>query len=117
MQITGTIEKILPIQTGEGRNGTWVKQDIVINQGGKYPTIVCVTFFGTKCTPEGYQVGESVEVEVNAKSNEKDGKYFTNLTAWKIARPGSAASPQTSKPEQRKEPDPIQAQEEDKLPF
>lgn len=116
MQITGTIEKILPLQTGEGRNGTWVKQDVVINQGGQYPTIVCITFFGTKCTPEGYVVGESVEVEVNAKSNEKDGKYFTNLTAWKMKRTGGSTAPQTT-PEQRKEPEPIQSQDTDNLPF
>lgn len=118
MQITGIIEKILPIQTGEGRNGTWVKQDVVINQGGQYPTIVCITFFGTKCTPEGYQIGESVEIEVNAKSNEKDGKYFTNLTAWKIARAGGVhPATQAARPEQRKEPEPIQSQDTDDLPF
>jgi len=118
MQITGIIEKILPIQTGEGRNGTWVKQDVVINQGGKYPKSACVTFFGTKCTPEGYSEGESVVVDVNIESKPWNDKYITSVNAWKIARSdGAHPATQAARPEQRKEPDPIQSQDTDDLPF
>jgi len=119
MQIIGTIEKILPIQNGESAKGGWVKQDVIINQGGQYPSIVCVTFFGTKCTPEGCIVGDSVEIEVNAKSNESNGKYFTNLTAWKIKIISGETKSEIVYPEpEKKEPIPYTPVDEtDDLPF
>lgn len=116
MQIIGTIEKILPVQTGKGAKGDWVKQDVVINQGGQYPKMVCITFFGTKCTPEGYNEGESVVIDVNIESKPWNDKYITSINAWKIARANGSA-PQT-RTEQRREPEPVQAaQDTDDLPF
>lgn len=117
MQITGIIEKILPIQTGEGRNGTWVKQDVVINQGGKYPKLACITFFGTKCTPEGYSEGESVVVDVNIESKPWNDKYITSINAWKIVRADGAHPTQAAYPEKIRESEPVQTQDTDDLPF
>lgn len=119
MQITGIIEKILSIQTGEGKNGAWVKQEVLINQGGKYPKSVCITFIGTKCTPEGYSEGDNVEIEANAESREWQGKYFTSINAWKIQKVKQEDDshkterifPKTPAPE------PIVEQETDDIPF
>jgi len=37
MELKGKIIKILAPQSGEGRNGTWKKQEYVIELPGQYP--------------------------------------------------------------------------------
>ena len=37
MELKGTVTKVLALQTGEGQNGTWKKQEFVINTDGTYP--------------------------------------------------------------------------------
>ena len=37
MEVIGKIVKVLPLQTGEGKNGQWKKQEFVIETEGKYP--------------------------------------------------------------------------------
>ena len=39
---------VLAVQTGEGKNGTWKKQDFVIETDGQYPKKVCLTIWGDK---------------------------------------------------------------------
>ena len=37
MEIQGKIIDILPIQTGQGKNGTWRSQDYVLETADQYP--------------------------------------------------------------------------------
>ena len=37
MEIKGKLIQLLPVQTGEGKNGTWKKQDIIVEQQGQVP--------------------------------------------------------------------------------
>ena len=42
MQIKGTIIALLPLQTGQWKNGQWRKQDIIIETQDQYPKKVWV---------------------------------------------------------------------------
>jgi hypothetical protein len=46
MQIKGTIIALLPLQTGQGKNGQWRKQDIIIETQDQYPKKVCISIWG-----------------------------------------------------------------------
>ena len=85
MEIKGTITKILDVQTGQGNNGAWQKQDLIIAYGDKYPKAVVVTCFG-KLVDSVEQLTEGMEItaHVNPESREYNGKYFTNINAWKL---------------------------------
>lgn len=37
MQLTAKLTQLHPIQTGTGKNGQWIKQDIIVETDGHYP--------------------------------------------------------------------------------
>jgi len=124
MQVKGIIEKILPVQSGEGANGRWVRQDAVINQGGQYPKSVCITFFGTKCTLDNSYVGDEVEIEINLESREYNDRYYTSANAWKLKTiTPSGAAPESNIPQTERSVAPpampvaTEVMEADDLPF
>jgi len=89
MQITGRIAEILPLQSGQGKNGKpWSKQDFIIETDGEYPKSVCFTAWGEKIIPN---IGTSVTVRFDPESREYNGKWYTDLKAWKIESDGNIA--------------------------
>lgn len=84
-QITGKIIKILPQQTSNGKNGTWTKQEFVVETMDQYPKKVCISTWGNlTANMDSYSVGDKVIVNYNAESREYNDKWFTELRAWKI---------------------------------
>jgi len=86
MEIKGKISHILPLETGISKAGKeWKKQDVILKQFDKFETDVCITSFGDESLKKlnGLTVGDTVEVSVNIKSNEFNGKYFTSVNAWR----------------------------------
>ena len=44
MQINGKLINLLPLQTGQGKNGNeWKKQEFILETSGQYPKKVCIT--------------------------------------------------------------------------
>ena len=83
MEIKGRLVQILPAQTGQGRNGEWKKQDFVIELEGTYPRKACFTVWGDKINIASLVEGTLLNVFFDIESREYQGKWFTNLTAWK----------------------------------
>jgi len=59
MEIKGKIIAILPMQTGEGKNGTWKSLDAVIETDGQYPKKVVFNLFGDKIDTYPLEIGLS----------------------------------------------------------
>lgn len=95
MDITGIIQSVLPEQTGEGKNGTWKKQNIIIQTEGQYPKNVCITLWGDKAEKSLLQEGTSVRVHFDLESREFKGNWYTDVKAWKV-EPATAKSPGAS---------------------
>ena len=109
---------ILPEQTGDGKNGKWVKQDFVIETDEKFPKLAYFTAFGDKSDQvKKLEKGEKITVSFNVESREFNGKWYTNLTVWKIEKEqGKTAG--YAKPEIPKfTEDDIPPPEEEDLPF
>ena len=83
MEITGKLIQILPLQTGMGRNGEWKKQEFILELEGTPPKKICFGCWNdhviSKLT-EGSMLKVSFEIE----SREYNGKWYTNLRAWKV---------------------------------
>lgn len=62
MEITGRIIQLLPLQTGQGKNGVWKKQDFVIETDGQYPKKICISAWGDKVSESVLVVGKEVTV-------------------------------------------------------
>ena len=97
MEIKGRLVKILPPLTGQGKVGEWKKQEFVIEleSGSAYPRKACLSSWGDKVNVESLMEGSMLNVYFDIESREYQGKWFTNLTAWKveIVEEGQPASP------------------------
>jgi len=101
MQIKGTIQQILKVESGTSKAGKeWKKQDFVVVTDEKFPKTVCITLFGDKMSLlDPFSEGMEVEVSINIESREFNGKWFHNVTAWKIDSVGSTQNSNDSENE------------------
>ena len=111
MEINGVIVAVLPIQTGEGKNGTWKKQTAVLETDGQYPKKVAFDMFGDKI--KDLSVGDKVVAGIDIDSREYNGKWYTNIGAWKVEVTEAVNTPE---PEKKWTPEPP-ASNQDEMPF
>lgn len=87
-EIQGRVVEILPKQQGEGKNGTWASQEFVIETtDAQYPKKLLMK--GGKNTVEHIgklQSNDFVSVNFSIESREYNGRYFTNLNAFKVSK-------------------------------
>lgn len=84
MELTGKIVEILPAQLGEGKNGQWKKQNVIVEYGDKFPRKVCMGLWGELAIQEQSCVGKEVEISFNLESKENNGYWYTEVKAWKF---------------------------------
>ncbi|MDR1645144.1 MAG: DUF3127 domain-containing protein [Tannerellaceae bacterium] len=122
MEISGKIIVVLPEQGGTSKSGNeWKKQEYVLETQEQYPKKVCFQLFGAdKIAQAAIQTGEELTVHFDIDSREYQGRWFTNINAWKIER-SSAATPVTDTPERYapavSAPDFPPPNEKDDMPF
>ncbi len=92
MDISGKVIQILPKQTGAGKNGPWEKQDYIVEIQGTYPKKVCFNLWGAKISQFDIKEGEFINVGVDIESREYQGRWYTDVRAWKVERPGASGS-------------------------
>lgn len=85
----GKIEKIFDSET-KGASFQ-VRQFVIEVTEGQYPQMVAFQLVQDKCTLiDDYAEGDTVEVEFDLRGREWNGKYFTNLQAWRISKAGES---------------------------
>lgn len=99
MEIEGRLVSKLAVQTGTSAKGPWAKQEFVIEfQEGNFPSKLCLNVWGEDKVKEleGFQVGDKLKVSFNLSSREYNGKWYTDVRAWRISRDsaGAPAAPQ-----------------------
>lgn len=92
MQISGKLVQLLAPQTGQGKNGTWKKQEIILETEGQYPKKVCIAIWGDKADEKILQVGNSLKIDFDVESREYNGRWYTDVKAWKVEVVGSGSS-------------------------
>lgn len=96
MQIVATLRHKLPLQTGEGRNGTWKKQDVVVETDGQFPKKICISIWGDKINDQILIEGAKLKISFDVESREYNGKWYTDVKAWAIEpAEGFQADPQS----------------------
>jgi len=92
--------KLIKKYDTENKTGSFQAREFVIEvNSGNYPQFVKFQLVQDRCTLiDGFQEGEMIKVHFDLRGREWNGKYFTNLNAWRIERP--AAGQTTSAPAQ-----------------
>jgi hypothetical protein len=84
MEITGKLIKILPLQSGQGRNGEWRKQEFVIQTDGPYPKSICFTMWGNIIDSVSLVDNSILKVSFDVESREFNERWYTDLKAWRV---------------------------------
>ena len=93
MEFSGKVIAVLPLQSGQGRNGEWKKQEYVIENHDQYPKKVCFNLWGDKIDQFAIQAGEELAVSFDIDCREYNGRWYNDIRAWKVDRvPGAAPS-------------------------
>lgn len=91
MDISGKLIQKLPAQTGAGKNGPWKKSDFVIETSDKYPKKVCISAWNELSDQvEKINVGSDLNVSFDVSSREYNGKWYTDVKAWKVTTQNAA---------------------------
>ena len=96
LELEGRITRKLPVQQGTSARGAWAKQEFIFEyQEGKFPTSICMNVWGADKVKdlERFQVGDQVKISFNLSSREYNGRWYTDVSAWRIEPAGS--QPQT----------------------
>jgi hypothetical protein len=96
MELEGRIARKLNVQTGTSARGTWAKQEFIFEyQEGNFPSQVCMNVWGDDKVKEleKYQVGDKVKVSFNLSSREYNGRWYTDVRAWRIEPAGAYQAP------------------------
>jgi hypothetical protein len=84
MNIKAKLVQLLPLQTGMGKNGQWRKQDIIVETTGQYPKKICISIWGDKINEKQLLIGNQLDIDFELESREFNGKWYTDIRAWKI---------------------------------
>jgi hypothetical protein len=134
LEFSGKLIKKLPLQSGTSANGVWSRQEIIIEIPGQFPQQVCVSLWGDRVNDAvKYVEGDILKVSFNLQSREYNGRWYTDVRAWRLdkeaaavtaapAAPSPALSGNTDSPAPPSPPadDPFSAtpaQQVDDLPF
>ena len=90
MEIRGKIIELLPEKSGQSANGGWRKQEYVLETDGQYPKKICFMAWGDKIDQFNIKQGETVEVSVDLESREYNGRWYTDVKAWKVSKDGDS---------------------------
>jgi len=83
MELKGKTIAVLPLVTGQGKNGEWRKQEFVVEMpDAQYPKKVCLSIWGDKIPCP--VIGQQLTVHFDIESREYNGRWFTECKAWKV---------------------------------
>jgi len=89
-EATGTIKVIFDEQSFP--SGFTKREFVVTTQHERYPQDLKFELVKEKCALiDSFKVGQPVSVNFDIRGNEYNGKYFVNLSAWKIAAADGSA--------------------------
>lgn len=88
MEINGKIIELLPEKSGQSANGAWRKQEYILETNSQYPKKICFMAWGEKIDQSAIKQGENLVVSVDLESREYNGRWYTDVKAWKASRDG-----------------------------
>ncbi len=89
LELEGRLVRKLQPQSGRSARGEWSKQEFVVEyQDGNFPTEVVLNVWGADKVAElqSLREGEMLRISFRPSSREFNGKWYTDLRAWRIQR-------------------------------
>ena len=94
MEFEGKVIEILPAVTGQSARGTWERQTVVFEQPQKqYGKEIAVTFMNKAQDVASLRVGDTYTVSFDIESRNYQGRWYTDVRAWRVQPMQSQAQP------------------------
>ena len=99
MEFEGTVFKIMPATSGTSARGQWERQEVIfdLKTQSQYPRRVAVTFFNKSDEVNRLYEGVTYVVSFDLESREYNGRWYTDVRAWKV-QPKQEAAPAPAAP-------------------
>lgn len=91
----GKVLEIRPATSGTSARGNWQKQEVIFEIPSEYSRKVCVIFFNKESEVARLRVGETYSVSFNLESREYNGRWYTDVRAWRV-QPKQEEQPQAA---------------------
>lgn len=97
MDFEAIVHLVLPLVTGQSARGEWKKQEVIFELPGEFNRKLCVAFWNDRADSAGaLRVGEKVAVSANVQSQERNGRWYTEVRGWRFSRAGEFSAQQQS---------------------
>ena len=84
MEFEGVVYKILPATKGTSARGDWQRQEVIFELPQEFSRKICVIFFNKESDVARLKEGATYTVSVNIESREYNGKWYTDVRAWRV---------------------------------
>lgn len=108
MEIDGIIIEVLKEENGVSKSSgkEWRKQAAILETSETYPRKVAFSMFNNNIMP--LEIGKKYRISFNLESREFNGKWYTDVQAWKVEPllqgqtpyQGNTLPPQPAEPQQ-----------------
>jgi hypothetical protein len=114
--IIGRIVEYLPVGSGMGANGPWMKQEFLIETEGPRPKKALITDFNDKAGAKSFGIGTLVKIVLDISARKSGDRWYNSINVWSMVRYGDQSAPahppvatQPTPPAQTLPPHPPQA--------
>ena len=94
LELECQIVRKLNVQNGTSARGPWCKQEFIVEyRDGNFPNTVCMNVWGEDKVNDlaRFNVGDNVKISLNLSSREFNGRWYTDIRAWRIEAVTAAA--------------------------
>lgn len=93
MEITGKLLSKLEETKGESSRGPWQKGGFVLETEGTYAKKICCVVWGDLLNQvNNLNEGDTVKASIDIESREYNGRWYTDVKAWKIESSSGGSS-------------------------
>lgn len=101
VKFTATVKNILPVERGTSRSGNpWQKGIIIVETTGQYPKVIALTLFNRALENVRVQLGLMYDFEADIESREYNGRWYTEVTAFRATQYATQYSGYQASPSQ-----------------
>lgn len=98
--LKGKIIGVLPLESGQGSGKSWKKQSYIL-QTTSFDKKVCFSVWGDKIDEFKIKEGAGVIVHINIESREYNGRWYTDIRAWKVEQENGNKPAEQAPPERQ----------------
>ena len=99
MEIVGKVVQLGTLIEGNSPRGPWKKQDLIIETLEQFPKKVCLMCWGDRVNDaNSFFVGQTIKAQIRIESREFNGKWYTDVTAFRLEIDQPTAQPVGQQP-------------------